>query len=112
LNARTVRACAVLSFLCAVADRQDSSTASESKRLLDIIPNYRSSPSLQNYRQLTPGEKYKVASEDAFNRGNVVLAAMFGAEGQLSNANRSFGQGAAGFGRYFGAAYGDLVIGD
>jgi hypothetical protein len=50
--------------------------------------------------------------EDAFDRGTVGLAAMFGAEPQLTNQNRAFGQGGAGFGRYFGAAYGDLVIGD
>ena len=84
----------------------------ESKRILGIIPNYRTSPGLQNYEPLTPREKFKIASEDAFDRGTVALAAMFGAEGQLTNANRSFGQGGAGYGRYFGAAYGDLVIGD
>jgi hypothetical protein len=61
---------------------------------------------------LTTGEKFKLASEDAFDRGTVGLAALFGGEGQLTNANRSFGQGAAGFGRYFGASYGDFVIGD
>src|ERR1041385_4646819 len=84
----------------------------ESKRILGIIPNYRTSPSLQNYEPLTTGEKFKLASEDAFDRGTVGLAALFGGEGQLTNANRSFGQGAAGFGRYFGASYGDFVIGD
>ncbi len=40
------------------------------------------------------------------------MAAAFAGESQLTNANRSFGQGAAGYGRYFGAAYGDVVIGD
>ncbi len=84
----------------------------ESKRILGIIPNYRTSPSLQNYEPLTTGEKFKLASEDAFDRGTVGLAALFGGQGQLTNANRSFGQGAAGFGRYFGASYGDFVIGD
>jgi len=86
--------------------------APESKRLLFIIPNYRTSLSLKNYEPLTSGEKFKIASEDAFDRGTVGLAALFGGEGQLTNANRSFGQGAAGFGRYFGTAYGDLAIGD
>jgi hypothetical protein len=84
----------------------------ESKRILGIIPNYRTSPSLQNYEPLTPGEKFKIASEDAFDRGTVALALLFGGEGQLTNANRSFGQGAAGFGRYVGASYGDFLIGD
>jgi hypothetical protein len=84
----------------------------ESKRILGIIPNYRTSPSLTNYRPLTTREKFKVASEDSFDRGTAVLAGLFGAEAQLTNANRSFGQGAAGFGRYFGASYGDFVIGN
>lgn len=84
----------------------------ESKRILGIVPNYRTSPSLQHYQPLTTGAKFKLASEDAFDRGTVGLAALFAAEGQLTNANRSFGQGGAGYGRYFGTAYGDLVIGD
>lgn len=56
--------------------------------------------------------RIKLASEDALDRGTIAQAALFGGEGRLTNANRSFGQGGAGFGRYFGAAYGDLVIGD
>jgi hypothetical protein len=84
----------------------------ESKRILGIVPNYRTSPSLQSYEPLTTGEKFKIAAEDSFDRGTVALAALFGGEGQLTNSNRSFGQGAAGFGRYFGASYGDFVIGD
>lgn len=85
---------------------------SDSKRILGIIPNYRTSPSLQDYEPLTTREKFKVASEDAFDRGTVALAALFGGEGQLTNSNRSFGQGVAGFSKYFGASYGDFVIGD
>ena len=76
------------------------------------MPNYRTSPSLQDYEPLTIGEKFKVASEDSFDRGTVALAAIFAGEAQLTNANRSFGQGGAGFGRYFGTAYGDFVIGN
>jgi hypothetical protein len=86
--------------------------ASESKRLLGVVPNYRSSPSLLNYQPLSAGDKFKIASEDAFDRGTVILAGIFAAEAQATNSNRSFGQGAAGFGRYLGAAYGDIVIGD
>jgi hypothetical protein len=80
--------------------------------LLGIIPNYRTSPALANYKPIEAGEKFKLASEDAFDRGTIVLAALFGAESQLTDANKSFGQGGTGFGKYFGAAYGDLVIGD
>jgi hypothetical protein len=86
--------------------------ATESKRLFGIIPNYRTSASLQNYEPLTSKEKFKIASQDSFDRGTVVLAALFAGEGQLGNSNRSFGQGALGYGRYFGTAYGDFLIGD
>ena len=90
----------------------DQTQEPENKRILWIIPNYRTSPSLTNYEPLTVGQKFKIASEDSFDRGTVALAVLFGGEAQLTNANRSFGQGAAGFGRYFGASYGDFVIGD
>ena len=91
---------------------EDNNPPVESKRLLWIIPNYRTSPSLQNYEPLTIGEKFKIASQDAFDRGTVGLAILFGGESQLTNSNRAFGQGTLGFGRYFGAACGDFVIGD
>src|SRR5882757_9588183 len=84
----------------------------ESKRLFGIVPNFRTSPSLTNYTPLTPEQKFKIASQDAFDRGTVVLAAAFAGVGQLTNSNPSFGQGGAGYGRYFGTAYADYVIGD
>lgn len=40
------------------------------------------------------------------------MAVIYAGQSQLTNANRAFGQGAAGFARYTGAAYGDLAIGD
>jgi hypothetical protein len=116
---RKYAACLLIACSCPLADAQSSSpeppqaeSTPESKRLLGVVPNYRSSPNLQNYQPLSSGDKFKIATEDAFDRGTVILAGIFGAEAQATNANRSFGQGAAGFGRYFGAAYGDIVIGD
>jgi len=84
----------------------------ESNRVLGFIPNYRTSPIGSTYEPLTLSEKFKLASEDAFDRGTFALAGTFAGEAQLTNANRSFGQGAAGFVRYYGSAYGDLLIGD
>lgn len=100
---------------CIVAGQstpQDPTQNTEDKRILGIIPNYRTSPSLSTYEPLTASEKFKVASEDAFDRGTFILAGLFAGEAQLTNNNRAFGQGAAGFGQYYGAAYGDLLIGD
>src|ERR1035438_5758678 len=72
-----------------------------------------SSPPVTAFRtRRTSREKFKIASEDSLDRGTFALAASFGALGQLTNSNKSFGQGGAGFARYFGASYGDLLIGD
>jgi hypothetical protein len=84
----------------------------EAKRLFGIVPNFRTSPSLQNYKPLTPKEKFRIASQDAFDRGTVVLAGMFAAVGQATNANPTFGQGVAGYASYLGTSYADFVVGD
>jgi hypothetical protein len=119
---------ALLAFACASPSQQvpgdpiqpgtlassenKSPTQPESKRIFGIVPNFRTSPSLHEYEPLTSGQKFKIASQDAFDRGTFTLAALIAGEGQLTNANRSFEQGGAGYARYFGASYGDLLIGD
>jgi hypothetical protein len=82
------------------------------KRVLWIIPNFRTSPTLANYKPLTPKEKLKIATDDTFDRGDIVLAAAFAGEGELTKSNPSFGQEQLGYGRYFAAAYADLAIGN
>jgi hypothetical protein len=113
---RTSRVCAAGLLAAGLAAAQEASgdqrEEQESKHVLWIIPNYRTSPSLEDFKPLTTGEKFKVAAEDSFDRGTVALAGLFAGEAQLSNSNRSFGQGAAGYGRYLGTAYGDFVIGN
>ncbi len=84
----------------------------ETKRLFGIIPNFRTSPSLQNYEPLTAKQKFTIASQDALDRGTVVLAAAFAGESQLTKAEPSFGQGVAGYARYFGTSYAGFFIGD
>jgi hypothetical protein len=85
---------------------------SESKRLFGIVPNYRTSPCLANYKPLTAKQKFTIAAQDSFDRGTVILAAAFAGFGQLRNANPSFGQGASGYASYFGTSYADFVIGN
>jgi hypothetical protein len=84
----------------------------ESKRVFWIVPNYRTSPSIADFAPISASEKFKLASEDAFDPGTFALAGLFAGQSQLTNQNKSFGQGAAGFGQYYGAAYADLAIGD
>ncbi len=91
---------------------ESPATDSGGKRIFGIIPNYRTSPSLVMYKPLSKREKFKLASEDAFDRGTFALAAAFAGQAQLSNSNPSFGQGAQAYVHYFGTACADLMIGD
>mgnify|MGYP001545036913 CR=1 FL=1 len=90
----------------------DNSSAPVSRHVLGIIPNFRTSDTLKDYKPLTPREKFKIAREDSFDRGTVVLAALFACQNQLSNENRPFGQGVEGYSKYFASSYGDFVVGN
>jgi hypothetical protein len=99
-----------------VAPGANSSDSNEpekpDKRIFWIIPNFRTSPTLAEYKPITPKEKFKIAAMDTFDRGTFALAAAFAGEAQLSNATPSFGQGVRGYARYLGTAYADFAIGD
>jgi hypothetical protein len=82
----------------------------ESKRLFGIIPNYRSAPPITNYKPLTTKQKYKIALNDSFDRGAVILALAFAGRNQLANSTPSFGQGMSGFAKYFAAGYSDVIL--
>jgi hypothetical protein len=99
-------------FCQQAAASKDASTEPEAKRIFWIIPNFRTSPSLAQYKPITPREKFRIASLDSFDRGTVALGVLFAAEAQLTNSNPSFGQGVRGYAHYFGTAYADYVIGD
>jgi len=53
----------------------------EHKRIFGIVPNYRTYPSLVNYQPLSAKEKFKIATQDSFDRGTVILAALFAGQG-------------------------------
>ena len=84
----------------------------EQKRIFGIIPNYRTFSRLQTYAPLTTSQKFGIATQDSFDRGTFALAALFGAEAQLSSSDPSFGKGAQAFGKYFITSYADYAIGD
>lgn len=101
------------SALCQQTDAsQNAVKSSDNKRILWIIPNFRTSPTLANYAPLTAKEKFTIARQDTFDRGTVALAAAFAGESQLDKANPSFGQGVEGYAHYFVTAYADLAIGN
>jgi hypothetical protein len=111
-----IAVCATAALLPAVSSAQDAAPAGDAdpghKRILGIIPNYRTSPPLTDYQPLTAKDKYKVAIEDAADPGTFVLAGLFAAEAQWTAASPSFGHGVPAYARYFAASTTDFVVGD
>jgi hypothetical protein len=82
------------------------------KRIFGLIPNYRTSPSLKDYKPLTAREKFTIAWQDCFDPGTFILGAAFGAQAQLAGASPSFGSGVPGYLRYAAASYADWADGN
>jgi hypothetical protein len=57
-----------------IAPAQTPATTPPPKRILGIVPNYRTSSSLEEYKPITTKEKFKIATEDSFDPGTAVLA--------------------------------------
>jgi hypothetical protein len=82
------------------------------KRLFGIIPNYRSHASFRDSKPLSSKEKFEIAGRDSFDPGNFLLTGALAGIGQASNSTPSYGQGMAGYGRYYGSTFGDITIGN
>lgn len=90
----------------------DDADVKEPKHVLWIIPNSRTSPTLEDYKPISDRQKLAIAKEDTFDRGTVALAATFAGINQLEDSDRTFGQGSRAFGRYFASSYTDLALGN
>ena len=82
------------------------------KRIFGIIPNYRTYPTLKDYKPLSAGAKFKIFANDTFDRGSFMLAGVFAGKGFLANDTPTFGHGVSGFSKYYAAGYGDVAIGN
>jgi hypothetical protein len=119
---RTFRIISLTSLFaaCALCQAPADSTPVDSKNaathidkhVLGIIPNFRTQEMPVIYSPITPREKFRIAAQDSFDRGTIALAAAFAGQSMLSNDNRSFGQGVAGYSKYMASAYTDFVIGN
>jgi hypothetical protein len=77
-----------------------------------VIPNYRSNEDPAKIELLTPAAKMKVAFDDSFDPSAFLVAGAFAGLGMAQRQYASFGQGAQGFGKYYGGAFADQAIGN
>jgi hypothetical protein len=77
-----------------------------------VIPNYRADESQAEFKPLRPGAKFKVAVDDSFDPSAFLVAGVFAGISMAQKQYPHFGQGAEGFGKYFGGAFADQAIGN
>ena len=82
----------------------------EQQRLLGIAPNFFVSYKW-NAAPLTAGQKYRLAWSNVRDPGNLLLVGTVAGFQQATDEFNGYGQGAAGYGRRYGADLGNLVVG-
>jgi hypothetical protein len=80
----------------------------QSQRTLGIVPRFGTTDRM-DAPPLRSGEKFHLFAKTAFDPVTVVIAAAQAGLSQADNQFKGYGQGAAGYGKRFGAAFADQV---
>jgi hypothetical protein len=93
------------------ATQGDAQTGSlegkQTKRILFIVPNFRSVSVDAKLPPQSFKDKFVGATEDSFDYSSVIFAGMLAGVAQAENSYPEFHQGGAGFGRYFWHTFAD-----
>lgn len=84
--------------------------ATQTKRILGILPNFRAVSANMKVPPQTPKEKLLTATQDSFDYSSLFLPTVLAGYGQATNQTPEFHQGAAGYARYFWHSYVDQAI--
>jgi hypothetical protein len=79
-------------------------------RLFWALPNFLTVENAENVSPLTAGQKFKLVARGVFDPMEFVLMGFVAGLGQASDSDPSYGQGAQGYGKRYGTAYGDNLI--
>jgi hypothetical protein len=82
------------------------------KRVLGVLPNYRTMNETGTYEPINTKQKLIIASKDSFDYPLVLLAAAFAGISQLDNTNPSYHQGVEGFAKRLAANYANQALGN
>jgi hypothetical protein len=86
-------------------------TTPENDRLFGVLPNYLTVENQAQVPPLTAGGKFRLVAKNAFDPAIYPFIGFLALVSQAQNSEPQYGQGAAGFGRRYGAAFGDATIG-
>src|SRR5579864_2648969 len=80
-------------------------------RIFGVLPTYRTIPEkLSNVKPMSGGEKFRLATAQSFDRSSFFVAGLYAGISQAGNRDPSWGEGAKGFSKRYGAAYADQAI--
>lgn len=85
----------------------DPSEGKQTKRILGIVPNFRSVSANMKLPPQTVKEKFIGTVEDSFDYSSFIFVGLLAGADQLENSTPEFHQGAAGYGRYYWHAFAD-----
>jgi len=82
----------------------------QTRRILWIIPNYRSVSANTHLPPLSFGRKFWLATQDSFDYSAFLYAGIFAGAAMAQRSQPQFGQGAAGYGIYYAHTFADDTI--
>ena len=82
----------------------------QTRRILWIIPNYRSVSANTHLPPLSFGGKFWLATQDSFDYSAFLYAGIFAGAAMAQKSQPQFGQGAAGYGIYYAHTFADDTI--
>ena len=94
-----------------IQDRKlEEKTGVSNDRLFWTLPNFLTLESAAQIPPLTTGQKYKVVARTSFDPVEYFYVGFLAAISQAQNSEPGYGQGAAGYGKRYGAAFADNTI--
>ena len=91
---------------------KDNSEGKQPKRILWVIPNYRSVSANTQLPPLALKDKFWLATQDSFDYSSFIVAGALAGSAQAKNSTPEFRQGAAGYGRYYWHSLADQAVGN
>ena len=82
------------------------------KRILGVLPNYRTADASLENTTLTGRQKLNIARKDSFDYPLILLSGALAGLGQLTDENPSFGQGVKGYTHRLATNYADQAMGN
>jgi len=73
----------------------------QTKRILGVVPNFRAISTDEKLPRQTVKEKFVTCTEDSFDYSSIFVPALLAGYSMATKATPEFGQGAAGYARYF-----------